>query len=28
VVLERNPLQDISGTKTIKSVWAAGNAVR
>jgi imidazolonepropionase-like amidohydrolase len=28
VVLERNPLQDISGTKTIKSVWVAGNAVR
>jgi len=28
VVLERNPLQDISGTKTIRSVWVAGNAVR
>jgi imidazolonepropionase-like amidohydrolase len=28
VVLEKNPLQDISGTKTIKSVWVAGNAVR
>ena len=28
VVLEGNPLQRISATKTIKSVWITGNEVR